>query len=57
VSDDYWGPPEDDTADRLRALLRRWVEQARIHPCSGTVYLVPCEDATLLGDTLKEVGE
>ena len=57
MSDDYWGPPEDEDAVRLRALLRRWVEQARIHPCSGTVYLVPCEDATLLGDTLKEVGE
>jgi len=46
-----------EKADRLRALLRRWTEQARIHPCSGTAYLVPCEDATLLGDTLKELGE
>lgn len=29
MTDDYWGPEDDGEADRLRALLRRWVQSWR----------------------------
>ena len=56
MTDDYWGPPEDDTTERLRALLRRWVELLQIHPGGGVMYLSQ-DDMDLVTDTLKEVGE
>jgi len=62
VTDDYWGPMPDDSeyptprerlddgeAERLRALLRRWVD--------GNCRIAPHRDRRLIADTLKELGK
>jgi hypothetical protein len=46
-----------DEVEGLRSLLRRWMAQVKVYPCSGMVYLAPCEDETLVSDTCRELGE
>lgn len=59
MTDDYWGPEDDGEADRLRALLRRWVKgEEGYAPTWYSVYLggsYTCERCFDIGESPEDI--